>query len=219
MPTTLPRTIAGRIEFYRQRLAAWAAEPAAIGLSPGTVDAVAAAVERAETAYLRAQQSRQQARNDTAAQNAALGELNALGSGAIATIRAFADLATNPNAVFTAAELDPPATGGPPVPPPAPATNVRMTLLTSGAVRVEWNGTTAGGTFYDVHRKLAGEAGFTLIGSSAARTFDDATVPAGTPEAAYFCLARRGTLIGGPSLTAVIRFGVIRSATAERIAA
>lgn len=208
MPTTLPRTIAGRIEFYRQRLAAWASAPAEIGLNDATVSEITAAVERVETAYIRAQHTRQQARNDTAVQNAALKELNALGSGAIATIRAFADLAGDPNAVFTLAELDPPAIGGPPLPPPAAATNVRTSLLTSGAVRIEWNGTTANGTFYDVYRRLAGETGFTLVGSSTRRFFDDTTFPAGTPHAVYYCIARRGTLIGGPSQLVEIRLGV-----------
>ncbi|MEM1072025.1 MAG: hypothetical protein AAGH71_04290 [Planctomycetota bacterium] len=229
MPTTLPRTIAGRIAFYRERIAAWAADPAAIGLTPATVDAVADAVERAEAAAERAEASRQRTKNDTTLQREALRKLNDIGSVAIAGIRAHADLSDDSLAVFGAAKLTPTKTSGPPKPAPAAARNPSATLLTSGAVRLAWEGTTANGTFYDVYRQLdrrldgqqhaqlyrsagsgsdPGVAAFTLIGSSATRSFDDGTVPAGTPRASYFVIARRGPLIGPMSQTAVIRFGM-----------
>ena len=93
-------------------------------------------------------------------------------------------------------------------PPPAPAMDLAFTLLSTGAIRVTWTGTTANGTFYDVYRKLGDTGAFTLIGSSAARSFDDATLPAGTTNATYYTVARRDQFTSEPSIPGLIRFGM-----------
>ena len=209
MANTLPGTIAGRIEFFTQRLPAWAADPAAIGLTAAQVAELQTTLTLAGNAYNTVLATRQLAKNQTATQNAAMENLLDLGSGMIAAIKAFADLSDNPTAVFQTAEIDPPEGRAGPLPPPEAATDLTTELLNSGAVRVRWKGTVANGTFYDVYRELEGESGFTLIGSSATRRFDDVTVPAGTTRAMYYTVTRRDALASGESEPTLIRFGVV----------
>lgn len=208
MANTLPGTIAGRLEFFTQRLPAWAADPAAIGLTAPQIAELQTTLTLAGNAHSTVLATRQLAKNQTATQNAAMENLLDLGTGMIAAIKAFADLSDDPTAVFQTAEIDPPEGRSTPLPPPAEATNLSTELLNSGAVRVSWKGTIANGTFYDVYRELDGETGFTLIGSSAMRSFDDTTVPAGTTRAMYYTITRRDDLTSGESEPTLIRFGV-----------
>lgn len=209
MANTLPTTIDGQIDFFTQRLADWAANAAAIGLSPAQVASLQAVLTPAINARNTVLATRQLGRNQTAVQNAALDSLLELGTGLIATIKAFADLSANPALVYEQAGITPPEPRPSPLPPPVPATDLATQLLNSGAVRVTWKGTVASGTFYDVYRQLEGEQGFTLIGSSASRRFDDAAVPAGTPRAIYYTVTRRDTLSSDQSEPVLIRFGVV----------
>jgi len=179
MPTTLPTTIDGQIDFFTQRLADWAANAAAIGLTPAQIASLQTRLTTAGNARAAVLATRQLAKNQTASQNAALEDLLELGSGLIATIKAFADLSGNPALVYEQAGITPPEPRPSPLPPPVPAADLKTQLLNSGAVRVSWTGTVANGTFYDVYRQLEGETGFTLIGSSASRRYDDAALPAG----------------------------------------
>jgi len=208
MADTLPGTIAGRIDFFTQRLTAWAADPAAIGLTAPQIAELQTRLVAAGNAHSTVLATRQLAKNQTALQNAAMTELLDQGTGMIATIKAFADLSANPISVYAAAEIDPPEERAGPLPPPEAATDLSTELLNSGAVRVSWKGTVANGTFYDVYRELEGETGFTLIGSSAMRRFDDVTVPAGTTRAMYYTVTRRDALTSGESEPTLIRFGV-----------
>lgn len=207
MSDIIPSTILAKIEFFEQRLPDWAADPAAIGLTAPQISDLINRTTAARQAYSAAQQIRQQSRNATAVQNDAVSAMASFGSDLIATIRAFADLQTDPVAVFQSAEIDPPQPSNTPLPPPAPATDLAVTLLNTGAIRLTWKGTTANGTFYDVYRRL-GEAGsFALIGSSATRGFDDTTLPAGTASATYYTVARRDAFSSDASVPALVRFG------------
>ncbi|MEL6497911.1 MAG: hypothetical protein AAGJ54_01795 [Planctomycetota bacterium] len=208
MSNMIPNSVLGSIEFFEQRLTDWAANAEAIGLTPQQVNDLIASTTASRQAYNAAQQIRQQSRNATQTQRLAVREMNRLGSDLIAAIRSFADLQTDPNAVFVAAEINPPTPAGTPLPPPVPATDVAANLQQSGAVRVSWKGTTANGTFYDVYRQLAGQPGFTLIGSSATRSFEDTTVPAGTTQVSYYTVARRDSFTSAESQQAVLRFGM-----------
>ena len=211
MPSTtlgLPNSILGRIEFFEQRIADWNTDPGAIGLTPQQVLELTGRLAAARNAYNAAQQSRIQARNDTATQTQAVADLSRFGGDLIATIRAFADLQSDPLAVYTEADLEQPKAKGSPLPPPVPATDLAATLQQSGAVRVSWKGTVANGTFYDVYRRLEGQPGFALIGSSASRSYTDTAVPAGTVQCSYYTIARRDSFSSPESQQAVIRFGM-----------
>lgn len=207
MSDIVPDTILGTIEFYEQRLTDWATSAEQIGLTPQQANDLVGRVAAARNAYNAAQLIRQQSRNATATQTQAVGDLRSFGADLIATIRAFADLQADPTAVFQSAEINPPKPTNTPAPPPVPATDVSATLLTSGAIRLSWKGTTANGTFYDVYRRIGDSGQFTLIGSSATRGFDDNSLPAGTASAAYYCVSRRDQFASDPSTPALVRFG------------
>lgn len=211
MASILPPTIDGRLEFFTQRLPTWAANAEAIGLTAAQVASLQTLLVEAGNARSAVLATRQLAKNQTALQNAAMENMVDLGTAFIATIKAFAELSENPASVYELAGLTPPEPRPSPLPPPVPASDLKTQLLNSGAVRVSWKGTVAHGTFYDVYRQLEGETGFTLVGSSAARRFDDETVPAGTTRALYYTITRRDELVSDHSETALIRFGVEQS--------
>ncbi|MEM9661797.1 MAG: hypothetical protein AAF937_05765 [Planctomycetota bacterium] len=207
MQPGLPPSILGKIEFFEQRVADWASDPDAIGL---TAQQVADLIARANTArndYNAAQQIRQQSRNATASQNQSVGDMARFGSDLIATVRAFADLQPDPTAVYNRAELDMPKPKGGPLPPPVPATNVRTQMDNTGAITVRWNGTVANGTVYAVYRRFAQGMGYTQIGTATTKSFVDNTVPVGTPEASYYVVTLRDGMQSGPSEAVNIRFG------------
>ncbi|MEO1716924.1 MAG: hypothetical protein AAFR76_07395 [Planctomycetota bacterium] len=212
MSDMIPNDLLGKIEFFEQRIADWAANVDQIGLTAQQANDLVGRVAAARAAYNAAQQIRQQSRNATATQRIAVNEMARFGSDLISTIRSFADLQPDPNAVYVAAEINPPTPAGTPLPPPVPATDVVANLQQSGAVLVSWKGTTANGTFYDVYRQLTSttgsRAGFTLIGSSATRSFEDTTVPAGTTQVSYYTVARRDAFTSAESQQAVLRFGM-----------
>ena len=209
MQPGLPPTIIGKIEFFEQRLADWAGNPDAIGLDAQQVTNLAGRLALARSAYTAAQQVRQQSKNTTATQKQAVGDLARYGSDLIATIRAFADLQTDPVAVYEQAELDMPAPKGTPLPPPVPATDVRTQMDNTGAVSIRWKGTIANGTVYTVYRRFAQNTPYAQIGTSTTKSFVDATVPVGTPEAAYYVVTMRDGQQSAPSEAVNIRFGAV----------
>ncbi|MEM7623616.1 MAG: hypothetical protein AAF235_10500 [Planctomycetota bacterium] len=208
MSDMIPNSILGSIEFFEQRLVDWANNPETIGLTAAQVNDMITRTTASRQAYAAAQQIRQQSHNATATQRLAVSDMNSYGADLIAAIRSFAELQADPNAVFVAAEINPPTPAGTPLPPPVPATDVVANLQQSGAVLVSWKGTVANGTFYDVYRRLEGEPGFRSLGSSATRSFEDTTVPAGTTQVSYYTVARRDAFTSAESQQAVLRFGM-----------
>ena len=81
----------------------------------------------------------------------------------------------------------PPTPAGPPEQP----TGLAAALLPGGGLRLTWKGTLSQSAFFSVYRKLEGETNFSLLFSPAAKTYDDATIPAGTSSATYFIEGRR----------------------------
>jgi hypothetical protein len=209
MQPGLPPTILGQIEFFEQRIADWAADPDAIGLDAQQANDLAGRLAAARSAYTAAQQIRQQSKNATATQKQAVGDLVRYGSDLIATIRAFADLQTDPVAIYDQAELDMPAPKGTPLPPPVPATNLRTQMDNTGAVSVRWTGTVANGTVYAVYRRFAQGSGYAQIGTSTTKSFVDRAVPVGTHEASYYVVALRDGMESAPSEAVNIRFGAV----------
>lgn len=129
-------------------------------------------------------------------------------SAIVATIRAKAKLTGDEAAVYSTSRLSP-AKAPVPLPPPAKATNLGSTLLNSGALRLDWEGTTANGACYTIWRRLGTQRPETLLGAVCMRSFVDDTLPAGTPEATYLVRAHRGELSSDDSEHIAVRFGVI----------
>ncbi len=213
MPT-IPRTLLGQIEFFERHLPVWSDDPAAIGLSAAQVADIAALTGAARTHYEQARAARLVARGETGRQNTSIASMMKLGTALVATIRAFADATDNEFGVFSRANI-PPVDASSPAPPPEPAANLTSELRNSGAIRLTWRGTVANGTFYTIWRRLAGEPGFTLLGSVSDRRFDDTTIPAGTAEATYQVRTHRDTQTSELSEAISVRMGVRAEAGAR----
>ena len=151
--------------------------------------------------------ARQASKNATATQNASVRQMLHQGTAMIQTIRAFADLSGDPDAVFTTAELDAPSAKGTPRPAPVPATGMAAELLNTGAIKLTWKGTVAFGTVYTIYRRI-GEGSFTPIGTSTTKSFVDETIPVGTPEVDYAAITQRDGQSSDLSEPIVVRFGV-----------
>ncbi len=204
---TIPRTILKKIEFFEFHIDQWAANAEALGLTDEAVALLGERLAAARAAYDTAWALRQQAKSATTTQTSAVESLTELGSALVATIRAKAKLTGDDAMVYAAAELSPAKTPAP-LPPPAVAESLQSTLLNSGALRIDWEGTTANGTCYTVWRRLGAAAPPTLLGAVCTRSFVDDTLPAVTPEATYFVRAHRGELTSDDSMHIAVRFGV-----------
>ena len=208
MGFSFPSTIIGKIEFFENRIAAWAADPAAIGLTPAQIGDLQTLVSQARTRYTNAQNIRQESKDATTLQNAAVRDMVDQGTSMIALIRAHAELAADPETVFTSANLDMPSDNAAPLPAPVAATDLRTNLLNTGAVKISWKGTVANGTVYSVWRRIGENNPYIQIGTATGRSFVDETIPVGTAEASYYTIAHRDALSSPVSESVGIRFGV-----------
>lgn len=90
---------------------------------------------------------------------------------------------------------------GTPAPRPAPGTPFKfvVTLQSDGSLMLGWkcnNPKGAGGTMYQVFRRVGTSGDFVYLGGSGKKDFVDATIPAGTSQVTYKIQAVRSTAIG-----------------------
>ncbi len=202
----LPKTRIGRIEWFEERLDAWAADPGAIGLTEGQIIELTAMVAAARQRYLHAEQARAAARSATVGFHDAEDSLTHSGRDLIAMIKAFAETSDDAG-VYVRANVPPPSVPTP-AGPPEPPTEVVGEITSDGAVRLRWGGTLAHRTFYEVLRRLAGEETWTLIASIGAKGFLDMAVPVGTTSVQYRVRAKRGEAASAGSAPITLRLGV-----------
>jgi hypothetical protein len=183
--------------------------------------AVAIKNQASEVAALEASQeaAKSAAKAATLATSAGYADLRTLVSGAVRSIRTFAEAQTKPDTVYVLAEIDPIA---PPTPQPAPGKpeGFSVTLESSGAVTLSWDATDASassGAFFTVARKLPGQSSFVSIGGAPGSTTDnrrpfytDETIPASAASAGvqYIVQGRRGSRVGIASDALVVQFGI-----------
>lgn len=86
-------------------------------------------------------------------------------------------------------------------PGPAPAHgepyDLDADLDNNGHVVLTWKADAASahtGVFFEIRRKLDGQSGFTLVGSTGTKTFTDHGIQSGTASAVYNVTAKRGDL-------------------------
>lgn len=204
----VPQTKTGALSFFQSRLAAWSDDPAAVGLSPQQVADITAATSAAQDSLIAAQQVSNAARSATATNDTDIADMRAVGSGIIATIRAFAKTSGDPE-VYALADIPAPKARTPAGTPDAP-TLVRGAIDSCGAVELRWHGSLAYHAFFEVYRMFEGQREWTLLASVGAKAWTDATIPPGSTSAiSYFVQARRGELRGEPSAPITIRMGVV----------
>lgn len=179
----LPDTRPELIQFFTQRLAAWQADPAAIGLSAPQVTELAGLTSTASSDYQAALVARQASKDATGTFYEATGNLRTLGSALVATIKAYAE-ATGDQGVYSAASIPAPAEPTPSADPVTP-TDITLLMRPQGYIDITWTGTVAGGTFYEVQRSLSDGVEWTTIASVPSRATLDQGVPAGTDKAFY----------------------------------
>jgi hypothetical protein len=211
----VPDTRLGKIEFYESHALAggpWAANAAAIGLTPAAVTTLGTLTAQARAAFNAAEAARQAAK--AATQNfydkvRAMHSGPGAGADMIEAIKNYAQTKNDPN-VYTLAQIPPPATPGV-TPPPGTPFDFTVGLLQNGALELKWkcnNPSGTQGTIYEVKRQLPGGT-MQFIGASGVKSFTDDTLPGGggASPATYQVTAVRSTSRGNPAQFTV-NFGI-----------
>ena len=209
---TVPNEQAAKIAWFRARLAAWNANLALLGLTAPELATLTSQVEAAEDGLAERTEADNVAKAKTAILNAAVESLATNGGRLVNKIRANAELAADPTAVYAAAQVPAPATpttiGAPGLP-----TGMTATLNPDGSLKLGWecsNPAGSQGVLYHVYRQLNATGDFTFIGGSGKREFTDASVPSALAMIVYKIQAVRTTAIG-LAAEFIVRFGTTES--------
>ncbi|MFG0283421.1 MAG: hypothetical protein ACF8R7_03275 [Phycisphaerales bacterium JB039] len=199
--TTLPKQQAELISFFEAHVPVWLNDPTAIGLTLTTVTSIQGATVAARGAYDSAQVARDASKAATTTLHGAIDTLRGMGGPAINAIRAFAEGAADPMAVYSAAQIPPPADPTPAPAPEAPS-DISLTLLLDGRIQLKWKAPqpVAGAeVFTEIQRRFNGAGSYAPLASTGEKTYFDATVPAGTQQVEYLLYARRGGQVSAPA--------------------
>lgn len=207
---TYPDTRSEFLNWCEAHTDLWSANAAAIGITPAQALSFknnTGAMRSTVTAQAVAKDAARSATKDV---TTAESTLRATASDLVRFIRAFAEASANPNAVYTAAQIPPPAKSSP-VAPPGQPTNFREELNPGGSITISWKAAHPEGSdrvVYFVQRKLNTQANFSLVGGTGERKYLDATLPANSGGATYIVTAQRGQVSGAPSQELSISLGV-----------
>lgn len=171
------------IQFFTQRLASWQANPELIGLTAAQVTELAGLTASASSRYQDALQARQASKDRTLEYHEGADTLRDFGAALIAAIKAFAETSGDPG-VYALASIPEPADPSPSAAPAVP-TSITLFMRAQGSIEIRWDGSLAGGTFYEVQRSLNDGTSWSTIASIPARETLDETVPQGTARAYY----------------------------------
>lgn len=160
------------IQFAEGHLPVWSVAPATIGLSPAQIATLTTASTAARTTFDEALTARLAAKAATVQSDVDVSNLHSLLSEAIKAIRLYAETTNNP-AVYAEAQIPPPAAPTPAKPPTEPV-ELRAIIGSMGQLTIQWKAAAATpglddstvGVLYTVRRRLAGEPGFTYIGTA-----------------------------------------------------
>lgn len=220
MGENLPGYDREALNWLEARIANWALDPDVIGLSDAIVADLEAKITEARTALVDADTIRGLAKNATVSFKVKAHDMRHTAALAIARIKNQANNAPNPEDIYDAASVSPPASRTPVGPPSQPSAIV-ATLNGDGSVTIHFEATGPTGTTWHVTRKLAGETSLSFVGVAdpATKSFMDLTIPAGSASAAYQVQGVRGTLIGPVSFEFNVAFGSAKSPMASAAAA
>lgn len=211
--TVIPPNRQDAIIFCEAHMPVWAANAAAIGLTPAQVTSLQNFTTTARTKFNSAQAARQASVAATDDYYNAVRSMRGQAADLVRLIKAKAEADNNPN-VYVIAQIPPPA---PPsaVPAPGKPTDIQVTLNPGGSITITWESTNSApssGAFFLVSRKINGgpnaTPGFVGIGGTSVREFTDDTIAAGTPGISYIIQGFRGTRAGIPSDQIAVQFGI-----------
>ena len=153
--SVLPPTIIEQIEFCEAHNPTWSVAPTSIGLTALQMTALTTATTNARKAYNDAQLAREASKGATTTLHTNAATMRGQVSDLIRQIKAYAELQSNPGAVYAAAQIPPPAA---PTPMPAPGKpgDFNVALQPDGAVTLSWDSTdsaASSGAFFTISRK------------------------------------------------------------------
>jgi hypothetical protein len=203
----LPKTDLARVEFFEQHTAAWAASPAAIGLTPAQAATLSAATASARAAYLAQQVAMEAARAATLKFHNLVRTMTDLGADAVKGIKLAAETANDPH-IYVLAQIPVPAQPGP-TPPLEPPTALVAEPRADGTMSLSWKGSIKYRTFFSIWRRIGSAGTWTNLGATAARSFIDATIPASPvpTRVTYAIRSQRDDEISEPSEFVQVSFG------------
>jgi hypothetical protein len=208
----IPRTISGKLDFWTVHKVVWTGEETTLGLTTGQTTQLATLLTTAQTARTAQLEALSAAKAATATFENAMKALDDFGAVLVTAIKAKATI-TGDNGIYAKAQLPAPKTPASAGIPPIPG-NVRATINTDGAVQIVWGGSTRFQTSFEIYRQLAGQSGWSIVGSSAKRSFIDSTVPVGAGTAAYKIVAKRPAGSSAGSEPVFVVFGSTMSQAA-----
>lgn len=186
------------------------AEEVAIGLSKAQAVAFAGATEKAGSLLLEQAEAWERYLVATQRVRDGVALLRREAGDCVRSIRAFAETTDDANRVYAAAQIAAPKTPSPAAPPEKPRQLAATLNATSGALTLTWKArdpNRRGGMMYLVRRRLPGEDGFTLLGTTGKKTFVDAALPAGMASVEYSIQSQRGERLSPVSATLVVNIG------------
>lgn len=191
----VPENTYPRITWYRTRLANWAENFAALGLSAEEVAQLETKLAAAEERYRQQRMAQQLARTATSWLHLAMDELSVLGASMIGKIKATASM--EGNGVYNKAWMPSPAEPSP-IGAPGQPFRFEVQLRSLGDLMIKWkckHPKGSEGTMYEVRRQL-GSGPFEIVGLVGKKKFHDHTIPPGTANVTYRVTAVRSTRRG-----------------------
>lgn len=204
-----PRKKQDNIAFFEQRNPIWAANAAALSLTPEETGQIDTLTTAARAAYDAAQLAASQAASATADQDLAIQAMRDFGGELIKQIRRNAEQTGDPS-LFALAQI--PAPKEPAPIPPVEASDLAFDLLNDGALELSWTGSVSTGTTYIVQRAITPAGGsqgtYQDIGFADEKRFVDTTIPAGTERVSYVVRAKKGSTITAGTAPITVRFTI-----------
>jgi len=208
----VPKNLVSKIEFFEDHLAAWAANAVAMGSSAAKVTALQTKTTAARAALVAQREAKIAAKGKTLLLSDAVREMANAGGDIIKEVKVKA-ANDGSNVPYELAGIPGPATPSPVAAPGTPFDFLVLLIAANGALQLKWkctNPPNGPGVYYSIERRLGGggsTGSFVLLGTSGARKYTDATVPAGTTRVTYRITATRTTGAGNPA-TFEVQFGV-----------
>lgn len=204
--SVLPKTRTELVTFCEQHVPVFTANAAAIGLTPAQVTAMDNLAKAARTKLTAQAAAKDAAKAATLQFYTAEDTLRDSIADLVRIIKTYAETTDNPN-VYALAQIPPPSA---PTQRPAPGqpTNIRVELLTGGAVAFTWKSTNASGGYFVIRRRVAGtQDAFVIAGTSDRRSFTDTTIPAGGGPWEYAIQGFRTNVAGAESDHFILSLG------------
>ena len=211
--STVPREYDEAVDWMASRITAWSAAPETLGLLPADAAALSASLSAASTARGTAFQLRLDSKDATVDYHASARDMQTLARQAVAKIRAFAQASANPDGVYSAASIPPPADRAPSAPPGMPAEFV-LSLRPDGALEFRFrcvNPSSAAVT-YKVERRAGAQGPFQFLMNAKKRSFTDENPPVGNGILVYKVTAQTSTKDGVAAIL-MVQFGANNQAT------